>query len=95
MSLTILKQQLDRIESKLLDNKDVLTFDEACLYMGKSKAALYKLTSAKKIKHSKPGGREINFLLKDIKEYMLKNPVKVAEEESIKYLQHHPLKKSA
>lgn len=99
MSLSsIILQEITDIKRKLrfkFDDKDVLTFDEACLYMGKSRSALYHLTAEKKIKHSKPGGKEINFKLKDIKAYMLSNPVEVTEEQSISYLENNPLKKSA
>ena len=55
-------------------DKHVLTFEEACEYLGFKKSYVYKLTSAKIIPHSKPNGKTIFFERKKLEEWMLSNP---------------------
>lgn len=56
MSTEEIKQQLDRIENSLANQKEVLTLEEAAQYTGFSKSYLYKLTSsAKSLITSLPG----------------------------------------
>lgn len=40
-----------------INTKDVLTSDEAAVYLGVSKSFLYKLTMRKEIPHYKPNGK--------------------------------------
>ncbi len=55
-------------------NKEILTLEEACLYMGISKSTMYKLTSqSKTITFYKPTGKLIYFKRKDLDEFMLQN----------------------
>lgn len=61
----------------LILKKKVLTMDEAVTYTGMSKHTLYKLTSGKKIRHSKPNGKMIFFLRADLDGWMLKNTQEV------------------
>jgi excisionase family DNA binding protein len=51
--------------------KTILTFSEALEFTGLSRAQLYRLTSRKEIPHSKPGGKLIYFLKKDLESYMM------------------------
>ncbi|MEC7263945.1 MAG: hypothetical protein VXW38_09410 [Bacteroidota bacterium] len=44
-----LMEKLNRIERLLVSNKEVLTFEETCEYMGISRRYLYKLTAARDI----------------------------------------------
>lgn len=44
VTLESLQQQIVQVTSLLLTQKEVLTIEECCLYMGLSKAYLYKLT---------------------------------------------------
>ncbi|NDV42675.1 MULTISPECIES: helix-turn-helix domain-containing protein [Flagellimonas] len=83
-----LEQRLDRIERLLIANKEVLTFEEACEYMGISRSFLYKLTSTRKIPHSKPNGKMIFFEKKKLNVWLLQNGRKSKEEiesEALKY----------
>ena len=57
----------------LIFKKKVLTMDEAVTYTGLSKHTLYKLTSGRKIRFSKPNGKMIFFLKSDLDGWMLKN----------------------
>lgn len=60
----------------------VLSFKEACSYLGLSKSYLYKLTSSDIIPFSKPNGKKIYFDREKLDEWMLGKPnVTLAERE--------------
>jgi len=69
----LILERLDRLERLLMANKEVLTFEETCDYMGISRSYLYKLTSAGRIPHSKPNGKLIFFERKKIVDWLLQN----------------------
>ena len=62
-----LEQRLQRIESLLKFQKNVLTFEEGCDYMGITQSHGYKLTSWKKVPYSKPEGKKIFSAVKVLK----------------------------
>lgn len=68
------------IENRLLSQKAVLTFDEAAVYTGLSKSFLYKLTSASRIPHFKPSGKNIFFDRLELENWLKSNPVKTKDE---------------
>lgn len=83
-----LEERLDRIERLLTNSKEVLTFEEACEYMGVSRSFLYKLTSRRQIPHSKPNGKMIYFEKKKINIWLLQNRRKSKneiEKEALEY----------
>jgi len=83
-----IEERLDRIERLLTSSKDVLTFEEACEYMGVSRSFLYKLTSRRQIPHSKPNGKMIFFEKKKLNEWLLRNQRKSnheIEREALNY----------
>nr|WP_298998298.1 helix-turn-helix domain-containing protein [uncultured Allomuricauda sp.] len=83
-----LEERLERIERLLSSNKEVLTFEEACEYMGVSRSFLYKLTSRRQISHSKPNGKMIFFEKKKLNLWLLQNNRKSKAEleaEALKY----------
>lgn len=53
--------------------KEVLTSDEAALYMGVSKSYLYKLTMRKEIPHYKPMGKMCYFNRLELEEWLQQN----------------------
>lgn len=61
-------------------DKVVLTFEEACEYTGFTKSYMYKLTSARKIPHSKPNGKKIFFHKMQLDKWLLGNPVATNEQ---------------
>lgn len=75
-----IEERLNRIESLLLSNKKVLTFDEVVAYTGFKASYLYKLTSSFTIPHSKPGGGKLFFEKKDIDEWLLGNKCKTHDQ---------------
>lgn len=72
MSEQIIKK-LERIESLLSFNKQVLSFSDMLAFTGMSESRLYKLTSSRKIPFSKVG-RSLYFDRLKIEEWLLSNP---------------------
>lgn len=64
--------------------KEVLTFNEACIYMSVSHSFMYKCTSTNRIPHYKPSSRMIYFKKSDLTAWMLQNRVSTSEEISMK-----------
>ncbi|CAL2080299.1 helix-turn-helix domain-containing protein [Tenacibaculum dicentrarchi] len=84
-----LDQRLDRIERLLLNNKTVLTFDEACDYTGISRSYMYKMTSTGIIPHSKPNNKKIFFSKEKLDVWLLNNHKKSTseiEKEALNYV---------
>ena len=54
-------------------DKEVLTLDECCLYSGLSKSFLYKATSKRELKHSKPNGKIVFVKRNDLIDFLLRN----------------------
>lgn len=73
-------ERFQRLESRLLAQKAVLSFDEAAEYTGLSKSFLYKLTSSSRIPHFKPSGKNIFFDRIELENWLKSNPVKTQEE---------------
>lgn len=48
-----IEERLVALEAIFLNQKEILTFKEACVYTGISRSTLYKMTAAKKIPHYK------------------------------------------
>lgn len=83
------QRQLDELADKAanrigyrvaINTKPILTFNEACLYMGMSKSALYRITSNKEIPFSKPNGKMIYFKRADVDGWLLSNMSATATE---------------
>ena len=69
---TILKELQEIKRYTLLQAKQVLDLDDACLLTGLSKSRLYALTSQGKIPHHKsPEGRCLYFSREELNEWML------------------------
>ena len=65
-----------------LTKKSILSIEEASLFTGMSRSALYKLTHMRKITHSKPNGKLIYIERAVLEEWMLKNRI-AADEETV------------
>lgn len=64
----------DRMAAQtLICTKEVLTSEEAALYMGVSKSYLYKLTMRGEIPHFKPLGKKCYFNRKELEEWLQQN----------------------
>ena len=75
-----IEERLSKIESLLLSQEEVLGFDEAAKFLNLSKSYLYKLTSSRKIPHSKPNGKVIYFARSKLENWALRNRIKTVEE---------------
>lgn len=70
-----LLERLAMLENNIYTTKEVLTFSEACLYMGVSESLLYKLTSAREVPHYKPRGKMLYFNKEELDQWLLQNNV--------------------
>ncbi len=105
-------RQLQNLEARLQDcekrlenldsacgfyaSKEVLTLEEASLFLGLSKSQLYKLTGAGAIPHYKPGGKYIYFDRADLVEWVRHNPIKSRKQhelDAIGYVSRKPIKR--
>lgn len=79
------KQQFynfDKMET--LGTKNVLTFNEACMFSGLSKSHMYRLTSTRQVPHFKPFGKMVYFERAELEKWLLQNKVNtVCETETM------------
>ena len=77
--MEIIKEELLEIKKLIKQKhilvKEILTLEEAAIYLGQSKSSLYKLTSKKEIPHYIPGGKKIYFKKHEIDDWILKSKV--------------------
>jgi excisionase family DNA binding protein len=95
METNLIEKRLEQIENLLIGQKDVFTFDECCRYTGISKTYMYKLTCTNRVPHFKPHGKIIYFSKDEIDKWLMKNPIKTAEQveqEAATYLVTHHYK---
>lgn len=53
--------------------KEVLTFDEACIYTGLSKSAMYKQTMTGNVPHYKQNGKRLYFNREELTNWLQQN----------------------
>lgn len=90
---TNILEKLERIE-KLLETqqamqKQVLNFNDACIYLELSQSHLYKLTSTGSIPHYKPNGKKLYFNRQELDNWLLRNrsnSIHEIEQEAANYL---------
>lgn len=82
--MEIIQNQLKRIEDLLRKNnlleKEILSLEEAAIYLGQSKSSLYKLTSRKEIPFYVPGGKMIYFQRTELDSWILNSRVHTVED---------------
>lgn len=76
-STDILLKRIKYMEDHLFMTKEILSLDEASIFLNASKSQLYKLTRTLAIPHYKPGGKAIYFYRSEILEWIRQHPVKV------------------
>ena len=90
---TNILSKLERIE-KLLETqqamqKQVLNFNDTCIYLELSQSHLYKLTSTGSIPHYKPNGKKLYFNRQELDNWLLRNrsnSIDEIEQEAANYL---------
>ncbi len=69
-----LLSRLDRLEERLNEvlvaHKEMLSFDEARIYLHLSPSYLYKITASRSIPFFKPGGKLVYFRRADLDEWL-------------------------
>lgn len=68
--------------------KEILTLEEACMYLGVSASFIYKLTSTRKIPYYVPNGKLISFKRAEVDEWVLhniRNSIEEIQEESRRF----------
>lgn len=73
--LKVLLEIKQGIEASFLQNKEVFSLQQFCKYADISEDYGYKLTSERKIKFYRPGGKKIYIDRVDAIEYLKQNPV--------------------
>ena len=71
--LIIRGKRIDNLEKRAISSKDILTLQEASVYIGVSLSQLYKLTSTQSIPHYKPRGKMCYFEKKELDAWLLRN----------------------
>lgn len=89
MSTDDIARLAEAISKKMaLCSKNVLTVDEVVQYTGLTKSYLYKLTHARLIPHSKPGGKLLYFRREDLETWMMNNPIATDDELTERALEY-------
>ena len=91
-----LEMRVSELEKMLFLTKDVLSFDEASIFLNLSKSYLYKLTSGNLIPHYKPLGKMLYFEKTELEAWLRQNPIKTKaqiDQEVQSYTLNRPLKK--
>ena len=91
-----LEMRVSELEKMLFLTKNVLSFDEASMFLNLSKSYLYKLTSGNLIPHYKPQGKMLYFEKSELETWLRQNPIKTKvqiEQEAQSYTLNRPLKK--
>lgn len=82
-----IEEKLFNIENSIaklsINIKNILNTDEACNFLSCEPGHLYKLTSGRKVKYFKPGGKQNYFKREDLEAYILRNPVEIYLKEDL------------
>ena len=68
-----LEERINNLEKQAISSKDILTLQEASVYIGVSLSQLYKMTSTQSIPHYKPRGKMCYFEKKELDAWLLRN----------------------
>jgi len=91
------QERTSSIDLQLALSKEILSFNEACVYLNLSAGWLYKLTHSNRIPYYKPNGKKIYFKKEDLIAWLSRNFVKPKEQikkEAEEYIQANPLRKT-
>lgn len=74
---TIILQKLESIEKLISEQnllqKQILNFNETCIYLDISQSHLYKLTSTRQVPHFCPQGKKLYFNRQDLDTWLQRN----------------------
>lgn len=89
-------KRINQIEERLFMTKEVLSLEEASVFLNFSKSQLYKLTRTFAIPHYKPTGKYIYFDRLELLQWIKSQPVKTKmehQQDAIRYVMDKPLKR--
>lgn len=66
-----LKEIKELLKKQAIQQKEILTIDEAAEFLGLSKSRLYKMTSNKEIPYYKPGGKITYLSRQELEQWIL------------------------
>ena len=72
----LIEELIKVMKKQNLNNKNLLSMEEACLYACISESKLYKLTHQNLIPYSKPSNGKNYILRSDLEEWMRSNQIK-------------------
>ena len=87
--LTKLERSEKLLETQQAMQKQVLNFNDTCIYLELSQSHLYKLTSTGSIPHYKPNGKKLYFKREELDTWLLRNrsnSIDEIEQEAANYL---------
>lgn len=70
-----LKEIKELLIKQSIQQKEILTIEEASEFLGLSTSRLYKMTSNKEIPHYKPGGKKIYLNRQELEQWILNSRV--------------------
>lgn len=73
MKVELHEHRIEVLENLIRDAKQVLTLEEAALYMGVSKSSLYKMTHKHELPFFRPNGKLIYFEKAELLNWMRQN----------------------
>ncbi len=73
MKVEALEHRFDVLENTLRASKEVLTLEEAALFMGMSKSSLYKMTHKHELPFFRPNGKLIYFEKSELLKWIRQN----------------------
>lgn len=81
----LIQQKLDEIRNlSFIGFKEILSVDEAAIFMNLSRSYIYKLCQCSEIKHFRSkGGKNIYFRKKDLSEWMLAKECMTVDEINV------------
>lgn len=85
---TLLEDIYALLEEQNRQTREFLNVNEAAAFLGVSKSQLYKLTSGRKIKFTKPSGKKIFFKKEDLINWIQQNPQATIDEQAETILDH-------
>ena len=69
------KQKCSLEEEQREKREEILSLNEAAMFLKASKSFLYKMTSQKLVPHYIPSGKKIYFRQSDLEDWLLKNRI--------------------
>ncbi|WP_159022252.1 helix-turn-helix domain-containing protein [Formosa sp. L2A11] len=70
-----LKEIKELLKKQIIQQKEILTIEEASEFLGLSISRLYKMTSNKEISYCKPGGKKIYINRQELEQWILNSRV--------------------